>query len=252
MKFAVVTPIIEENILTNLEKIKHFTLMASANNADFIIFPEAVLTGLINNDNPEHDFQLALEKDSIEIQKLQQIALKGNIALAFGYFEKDNQKLFDSFMCINSAGTIIANYRRITPGWHNNQADKSIYLQGNDICTFSINNYSFSSLICGDLFDENLMDKIKKTTSDYLLVPFARAIEMKSNYYDFWKNEEFPFYIDQCKKSGKNTILTNYISRVDEDKYQYIGGSYLLSKDGKILYSQELLTEGILYFTHDA
>lgn len=252
MKFAVVTPMIEETLVKNLEKIEHFVLMASAKNADFIIFPEAVLTGLINTDEPEHDFQLALEKDSLEIQKLQQIAFKENIAIAFGYFEKVNHTLYDSFMCISSVGKIIANYRRISLGWHDNHADKSIYLQGNDIYTFIIKSCSFTCLICGDLFDENLIDRINKTNSDYLLVPFARAIEIKSNYEDFWEKEEFPFYIKQCNKSGKHTILTNYISPIDEDKYQYVGGAYLLSKEGEILHSQKLLTEGILYFTHNA
>lgn len=248
MKIALVPTIIEKSIIQNIEKLHRFVIEASENSANFVIFSETVLTGLINNDIPEHDFKLTLSQNSVQIKQIKDLALNYNIAIAFGYLENCNNRIYDSFICINSQGEIIANYRRISVGWHGSNADASIYQQGNELSKFNVLNNSFTSLICGDLFEEELINKVRKLDIDYLLVPFARAVNLNSNYDLWWKNEELPFYLKQCKKANKTTLLVNCISN-DDNEYNYIGGAYLVSREGKILQEQDIFKEGILYFS---
>lgn len=58
MKVALIINRVTYDIETNLSTIKRMSNEATDAGVDLILFPEAALTGLINNDDPSHDLPL--------------------------------------------------------------------------------------------------------------------------------------------------------------------------------------------------
>ena len=137
-------------------------------------------------------------------------------------------------------------YRRISEGWFGLEADKEIYKCGSDTCIFATGIGKVSFLICGDLFDDELLNRIRENDSELLIVPFARCFpESVSDPKVEWDLNEKYFYADQVKKSGKKSVLVNYISGIEPG--DYFGGAMLVDSKGNILSEKTAFEKGILY-----
>ncbi|WP_169566357.1 carbon-nitrogen hydrolase family protein [Sneathiella limimaris] len=81
----------------NLEKIIAKTEEAAATGADLVLFPELALCGYGSG----ADFpKLALGLDSPEIIRLQGLVDRLNISLVTGFAERDEDKVFNSALCV--------------------------------------------------------------------------------------------------------------------------------------------------------
>ena len=244
MKYAIVVPKIDTCISHNIDTIKRYVEEAAAHDAEFIIFPETSLTGFISNDNPEHDYKYAVSIDSSYINSIKEIACKFNVYVSLGFLEKDDEKIFDSVLCIDKKGSIKAHYRRISSGWHGRNADKSIYNEGKAIVEFYIGLKKYSYLLCGDLFEENLIKDIKEKKVDIVIVPTARSSEILPYSQEIWDKEERDYYREQVRKLGTRVILSNYIDSIEN----YYGGAFVISGNGIIEKQKDIFEEGILYW----
>ena len=115
MKVALAVNKITSDIENNFENIKSFIRQAGDEEADLILFPETALTGLINNDDPEHDLKLGIEIPGKYTDQLCQEAKDASINVAIGVFERDGSKLYDSAFFITREGEIGLKYREF-PG----------------------------------------------------------------------------------------------------------------------------------------
>ena len=252
MKIALASIKIDENnINNNVEKIINITnriIQENDKKIDFIIFPEDCFTALSLYDDPKMDIRLGKTIDSSEVSKIRETAMEKNIFLGFGFLETYEEKLYDSYIVIDDLGKIIFNYRRIHPGWHANSADKNFYGHGEKLVKFDTKFGSFVILICGELFDEDLIQKANKLNADFLINPILRAY---GNFSKKWLDEEIKFYAKQVEKVDCLSFLINGITNnddVDNDDDNYFGGAWVVSRMGTIISSLNPLTEGYLIY----
>ena len=248
MKIALAVPRLRKDISVNIDAMNGLISEACANGASFILFPEAVITGLINNDVYEHDINISIPLDHKIIIDFCNNAKKNNIWLCFGFLENDKGCIYDSAVLINPNGEIAIHYRRINPQWRAKNLPASQYSEGAGMkCTMTPLGTT-AIVICGDLFDDNVMTMLKKVRPDFVLFPFARCFN--SNIKDLqkeWDETEEIEYINRAKLSGGLVAMTNYIG-TDEINDTSFGGAFVVSPKGEMLASLPLLQEGLLYF----
>ena len=67
-------------------------------------------------------------------------------------------------------------------------------------------------LICGDLFDDNVLSMLANISPDIVLFPFARCFPSKiEDIQKEWDKIEKYEYINQAKKTNATVIAANYI-----------------------------------------
>lgn len=245
MKAALIVNRVSSDINTNLTEILNLANKASDAGADLILFPEASLTGLINNDIPSRDLPLGQVIPGPITEELSQLTRKRGDWLAMGLLERDDDRLYDSAIMITPKGGIVLRYRRIQPQWHGKQADPSVYCQGTKLSNISTSFGSCSFMICGDLFDDELVRRLRRLQPDWLLVPFSRCFDDGSYDQERWDMEEKEEYIKRVRTVGVTTLLTNYLA----DK-EMLGGSFggamVISGDGTVIDSFPLGKVGML------
>src|SRR4030042_6779819 len=101
---ALVVPRVRSDPSQNLATVVAMATKAAHSGADLVIFPEAVLTGLINNDDPAHDLALGQQIPGPSTETLGKFCRENRIWLAFGLLERESNKLYDSAVLIDARG----------------------------------------------------------------------------------------------------------------------------------------------------
>lgn len=239
MKVALVVNEIKSSIEEAINDILTHIQNAAKENADLVIFPETAITGLCLIDNPLEDIKYGLSIESPEIIRLCNSAKNNNINLAIGILENDNDKLYDTALFISRKGEIDLKYRRISNGWRDPSQD-TIYKEGTEVEILNSEFGKLCFLICGDLFDEELVRKVREAEVDYLLFPFARSFSAGINIKEKWEKKVFNEYIGQMKKTNTTVLAVNYI-----DEYCF-GGAFAVNRDGGIISYLRIQQEGML------
>lgn len=230
-----------QNLAAMLELIRE----AKRNRADLVLFGEAAPTGLINNDDPAHDINVAEPIPGPTIDVLAPSAGDAGIYVASGMLEKDGKCLYDTVVLINPEGQVVLKYRRISPGWHGPKADPSVYRHGESISRAETPLGSFAFLICGDLFDETLVEKVSVLNVDWLLFPFARCFDDGSYDQQRWDQREKAQYAKRAARTGAVCLMVNYLSEKELDGGSF-GGGMIVGRDGSILAEMPLGKPGLL------
>jgi predicted amidohydrolase len=192
----------------NMNQIIKTMMDYKDNGIDFLCFGEAFLQGFdAFNWKIEHDYKVALSRNSNLINKLKSVASNSHIGLAFGYLEREDSKLFSSYMFIDKSGKEIYNYRRYSSGWKEDIADERTYLEGKEIGMFNYNNKKIIVGLCGDFWDERY-DYIKKVSE------IKKEVVIWPVYVDFtlqeWDNE-IKDYAKQANIIGDRVLMINSI-----------------------------------------
>ncbi len=245
MKLALCVNHIRKEISQNIESMKRYFTEAAHNGAGCIVFSEAALTGLINNDNPDHDLALSFCLDDPEIKRIFEFSASCGIDVVFGFFEKKSGHIYDSAVYFDYQTNSKYVYMRISEGWFGLEADKSVYKCGSGTDVFSTGIGKVSFLICGDLFDEKLVEAVRTNDSELVIVPFARCFSAGIDPVKEWNSVEKNAYADQVKIIGKETVLVNFISGCGQE--DYFGGAMYVDKDGNVKAEKLIFEEGILY-----
>ena len=152
--------------------------------------------------------------------------------------ENDHGAFYSSQMTVTKRGEILNNYRRMSPGWKEPSAC-SDYREGSKLYLYKMDGVSFSTLICGDFWDENLYTYISMIDSDILLWPVFVDFSVK----DWFKNE-FEDYKKQSQLVPMPVLFVN--SFVDEDD-RAKGGAYVFYQ-GKVVEELEPGEAGVLRY----
>lgn len=234
----------------NLDTVLHWAEEAARAGAEIVLFPEAALSGLINNDVPAHDLPLGETIPGPATAALSALARKRGMWLGIGMLERDGGSLYDSAILIGSDGAIHLHYRRNQPQWHGSKADPNVYRQGTGIPVVTTPLGSVAILICGDLFDDNILTDFRHLRPDWLLFPFARCFSDGTADQARWDREEFPLYIERVRKAATPTLMVNYIGTDLPDDNSF-GGAFFISPEGRVLASLPLAEEGLLMIDSD-
>lgn len=246
MKAALIVPRLIADIETNIVTIEEMAAEAVAAEADLLIFPEAVLTGLINNDNPSHDFQLAQPIPGPATERLGAFCSRYRVWLGFGMLERQGSRIYDSAVLIRPDGSIGLKYQRIQPQWHGKNADPDIYCQGTELPKIRTPFGTVAFLLCGDLFDDTIVSRIRTLDADWLLFPFARCFSDGTVDQARWDTQELPGYVQRVRKTQTPALMVNYLADDSLQDDNSFGGAFMVSSEGEVLTSYPLGREGML------
>lgn len=248
MRIGLAVTKVTRNTGRNLHAMLEFIDEAARNEADLVLFGEAAPTGLISNDDPCHDTAIAEPvPGGPTMNTLAQAAINAGIYVGTGILEKDGKCLYDTAVLINPEGRVILKYRRISPGWHGPNIDLSVYGHGESIPRVETPLGSFAFLICGDLFDYGLVEKVTALDVDWLLFPFARCFNDGSYDQKRWDEEERAEYAEYAAKTGAVCLMVNYLSEKELDGGSF-GGGMIVGRDGSILAEIPLGKPGLHLF----
>lgn len=219
----------------NLNRIKKMIVDAADKDVDLLVFPEVAMTGLINNDNPRHDMIFAQPIPGAITNIFSLLSKQHKMFIEIGLFELEDGSIYDSALLFNKNGDIILKYRRNSSGWHSKDADSQVYRQGTSISKVDTEYGTIIILICGDLFDDKINEKVKEAKPDWLLFPFARSFNNDNGGYEYWDRVEVPEYINYAKKIGATALMVNYLADSEWNSDLSFGGAMVISPTGKII-----------------
>ncbi len=245
MKVALAVNRILPDVASNLATITSMANEAADACADLVVFPEAALTGLINNGNPSRDLPLAQTIPGPATKALSELSQKRGIYLAIGLLERDEDKLYDSAVLLTPNAQTILKYRRIDPHWHYENVDSAIYCEGKDIGKTKTPFGTFTFLICGDLYNDQVVKRARDLGADWLLYLQAYGPEDGSYDQGDWDKEDKPRIMKQARLIGITTLMTNYLA--DKCMAGGCGGAMIVKSDGTLLASFPVGKVGILY-----
>jgi predicted amidohydrolase len=251
MKVALVVHRVLPDVDANLATIVDMAQRAADDGADLVLFSEAALTGLINNDHPAHDLPLGCAIPGPVTGVLGRLARQRRLWLAIGLLEREGNQLYDSALLLTPGGEIGLKYRRIQPQWHGKGADPTVYCQGTALPRLETPLGTFAFLICGDLFDDGIVRRVRDLRPDWLLFPFARCFSSRpgdqgrSSDQKRWDREEKPAYAQRVALAGVTTLMTNYLA----DRTLLggtFGGAMVVAADGTVIDALPLGRAGML------
>ena len=245
MRAALVVHRIAADRRRNLATMLRLAEAAVAAGAELVLFPEAALTGLVNRDEPAYDLPLGETIPGPATAVLGAFAKEHRIWLAAGLLEREGDCLYDSAVLLGPDGAIRLSYRRIQPQWHGRNADPNVYRQGTGVVTAETPFGSVAFLVCGDLFDDRVLDQLATARPDWLLFPFARCFGDGTIDQERWDREELPDYLARVRKAGVPTLMANYVG-TDLLGDNSFGGAFAVSACGEALASLPLGREGFL------
>jgi len=219
----------------NLSAVEDAIKSSALRHADLVLFPEAALTGLVNDDCPEHDLPLGESIPGATIDRIARCIEQARVWCGIGLLERDGTRLYDSALLFTPEGRIALHYRRITPGWHGNDANPASYASGDTIPTTTTPWGRVAFLLCGDLFDDRLIDQARALELDLLLVPFARCFSGGGVDQRRWDTEELPTYCEQVRRAHVTTLLVNYLTLPDLVDDGSFGGAFAISPTGVVI-----------------
>jgi N-carbamoylputrescine amidase len=252
MKIALAVPRVKADLDSNLATVEMMAVQAARKGAGIVLFPEAVLTGLINNDDPAHDLPLGQVIPGPATNRLGDLCSRQGIWLAFGMLERDGSRLYDSAVLLKADGDIGLIYRRNQPNWHGKKVDSDVYCQGTDIPFARTSFGTVAFLLCGDLFDDAIVSRFSNLAVDWMLVPFARSFPDGTINQARWDSEELPLYAKRVRMSRTPAFMVNYLADDSLTGDKSFGGSLVISAGGDVLAAHPLGEEGILIVNMDS
>uniref|UniRef100_UPI0040562106 carbon-nitrogen hydrolase family protein n=1 Tax=Agathobacter sp. TaxID=2021311 RepID=UPI0040562106 len=204
------------------------TMIKYAKNVDIVVFGEAFLQGFYGATfEVEHDSNLAILQEDSVIKEICSIAKEYKVAVSFGFIEKEQDLFYSSQITIDSNGEVVDVYQRVSPGWKEDFANEQ-YCEGKEFHAFAFMERRIVVGLCGDLwFDENVM-KIKCLSPDVVLWP----VYTDFNYNEWNKSMKYE-YAEQAGKVGGKVLYINSFCK-DKDEDEIARGGSVLFVDGKI------------------
>ena len=233
--------------LQNLAAMVRMAREAARGGADLVLFPEAALSGLINDDDPAHDLALGEPIPGPATETLVAVARELGIWIAFGLLERAGDRLYDTAVLLDAKGTLRLSYRRINPQWHGSSASPEVYRVGTGVDAVMTPWGKMAILICGDLFDDRAVAQARALAPDWVLFPFAREFTGGGVAQGRWDREEMPFYAERVRILAAPMLMVNYLAdgaTLPTDAS--FGGAFVVLRNGTVAAQKPLGEEGLL------
>ncbi|WP_406328487.1 carbon-nitrogen hydrolase family protein [Streptomyces sp. NBC_00203] len=205
------------SVVENLKVLDETAGRAAAAGAGLVAAPEMFLTGYAIGDDIA---RLAEPADGDSADAIAEIAARHGVAVAYGYPERDGERVFNSAQLISADGTRLANYRKthlfgcfernhFTPGEQ-------------PVVQAELNGLRVGLMICYDVeFPENVRAHALAGT-DLLVVPTAQM-----HPFQFVAESVVPV------RAFENQMYVAYVNRVGpEGEFEFVGLSTLAGPDG--------------------
>ena len=240
----------------NLSIIEELTQKAKKKGADVISFHELSITAytFLKNLDREQIFELAEEiPNDKSCRKLISISKKYDIPILAGIVERQNDKIFNTYFCVDSFG-LIASYRKLHPFINPHLS------AGNNYVVFDLKGWKCGILIC---YDNNIVENVRATSllgADVIFAPHVTGCTPSSmpgrGFVDdaFWQNrndDPVPLRLEFDGPKGRGWLMRWLPARAFDNGVYYIftnpigyDGEHLKNGNSMILDPYgELLTE---------
>lgn len=245
MKAALVVHRVTRNIDDNMRRMLRAVEDAARAEARLVLFAEMAATGFINGDDSRRDRMVAQPIPGPITDCLAASAREHGVWIGVGVFERDDPALYDSAVLVDADGRICLKYRRMQPNWRTRRADPDIYRLGDGVTAVETPFGRVAFLLCGDLFDDGIVDRLRALQPDLLLFPFARCFSDGAVDQRRWDEDELPDYLARVRRAGVRTLMANYIADPELDGGSF-GGALDVAPDGTLLASLALGSVGSL------
>jgi 5-aminopentanamidase len=184
---------------------------------DLVVCPELFMSGYNVGEQLPHLAESCRGRFSEKIAKL---AVERETAIIFGYPEQDDGKLYNSAVCIDDAGQIIANQRKmiLPPGF-----EARYFSSGSEQVLFDLNGIRCAILICFDAEFPETVRAAAQAGAQLIIVPTALLEE--------WRSVSFQMMPTRAFENGVWLMYANHAGT--EDDMTWLGGSCIVGPDGK-------------------
>lgn len=177
----------------NLNRIADLSHEAAGDGAKVIAFHECSITGYTFARHLSKEQMLDIAEfvpDGPSVKRLTEIALKEDIVILAGLFEKDTEdKLFKAYVCVDKNG-LVAKYHKLHPFIN------PYLTPGDRYCVFDLFGWKCGILIC---YDNNIVENVRATKllgADIIFMPHVTmctpSTRPGAGFVDpgLWKNRE--------------------------------------------------------------
>lgn len=140
-------------------------------------------------------------------------------AIVFGYPERDGESLYNAAACIDSAGRVVANHRKmlLPPGF-----ESRYFSPGGGLTLFDLKGVRFGILVCYDAEYPEAVRAAAEAGAEVVLVPTALA--------ESWRSVAFQMMPTRAFENGVWLLYANHAG--SEGETRYLGASCIVAPDG--------------------
>jgi 5-aminopentanamidase len=206
------------NEATALARIEQAAQAAGAMGAAILVLPEVFLPGY----NQDEIAAQALARTAPALASVAAICRAAGCGVVLGYAERDGDGIFNAAIAFDTAGNIIAHYRKIQLF---GPREKAIYAPGTRYETFDLNGQKAALLICYDIEFAPHVAELAAQGVTLVLVPTANM-----DPFDHVVRHTVP---TMAANYGVTIVYANYCGR--EGNLDYVGGSLVAGPHGEVL-----------------
>jgi len=208
-----------EQRLSSLTNIIETTIDSTNQPLDLVVCPELFACGYNAGDELVRHAQA---QNGPITEQIAVITKKLNCHIIFGYSEREDNKLFNSAMCVSPTGTIIANHRKRLNSPSSFEGD--YFTESKSRTLFSINGIKISLMIC---YEVEFPESVRKAAIDG-----AQLVVVPTALVKQWG------VVADCvvpARAFENGVWLAYANHAGhENGLDYLGHSKIVAPDGKI------------------
>jgi predicted amidohydrolase len=256
VRVSLVVPETVRHIPTNKRAILAYLGRAIRERPDLIVLPETVITGYQDTGDPCHDRSLCEEVQGEFLRSVAQLARTHRVLISIGFFEREAERICDACALFGPTGELLQHYRRIDPHRRHRGADPTIYACGEEVRCRATPHGRLATLICGDLFNDAVLETTQAAQPDHLL--YALAADPEDDLT--WEQAVASYYRQRLLQLGSYTLMVNLFESGEawpdghggERSGSRIGGACVFSLTGQLLATLPSGSPGILTCTMPA
>lgn len=255
-----------------LEKVKKYILEAVANQAELIVFGEGLVPGYpfwlaitggaawdgkIQKEIHAHYARNAVQLESGDLKKIQELAKTHHIAIYLGIIERPQDRgghsLYCSLVYIDTAGEIKSVHRKLQPTY-----DERLTWSpgdGNGLQVHPLKDFTVGGLNCWENWMPMARTALYGLGENLHIAVWPGSVRNTENITRMIAQESRSFVISVSSLMQKSDFppSTPHLDLILENSPEVLtdGGSCIAGPDGKWIMEPQLMTEGLLIETLD-
>lgn len=199
------------------QRLQRLKQAISVQQLDLVVCPELFMSGYNVGDAL---ISLAQSSNGPFAEAIAALARSNNTAIAYGYPEQTAEGIYNSALCIDRNGELLANHRKLLlpPGF-----ESRYFEAGRELTLFDLNGFRCAFLVCYDVEYPESVRAATEAGAELIIVPTALA-----ENWGLVANKLIP---TRAFENGSWIIYANHAGT--EDDITYYGGSCIVAPNGE-------------------
>ena len=192
--------------------------LAKGQGVELLVVPELFASGYHTGPQVE---QIAEAADGPIATAIMALAQTYQIAIHYGFAEREGQALYNAAQCIGPLGSVLGHYRKrlLPPGF-----EATYFTKGSETSVFKWRGFNIGMLICYDAEFPELARKLALKGADIILVPTALGSQ-----WGWVAQQMMP---TRGYENGVYFVYANYCGA--ENNMAFLGESFIASPLGHV------------------